>query len=48
LKKVLIIFINKKFEMLGLEMCTFGLDDGYPESICRSFRKGFLKEENYL
>jgi vacuolar-type H+-ATPase subunit C/Vma6 len=28
-------------------MCTFGLDDGYVEAVCRSLRKGFLKEENY-
>ena len=33
--------------MLGLEMASFNLDDGYPESICRSLRKGFLKEETY-
>ena len=34
--------------MLGLEMCSFSIDDGYPEAICRSLRKGFLKEETYL
>jgi V-type H+-transporting ATPase subunit d len=34
--------------MLGLEMTNFNLDHGYPEAICRSFRKGFLKEEQYL
>ena len=34
--------------MLGLEMCGFNMDDGYPEAICRSLRKGFLKEENYI
>lgn len=33
--------------MLGLEMCSFGMDDGYSEAICRSFRKGFLRDENY-
>jgi hypothetical protein len=33
--------------MLGLEMMTFGFDDAYPEAICRSLRKGFLKEEHY-
>ena len=34
--------------MLGLEMMSFGIDDGYVEAICRSLRKGFLKDENYL
>lgn len=34
--------------MLGLEMATFGIDDGYVEAICRSLRKGFLREETYL
>jgi V-type H+-transporting ATPase subunit d len=34
--------------MLGLEMVSFNIDDGYPEAICRSLRKGFLKDENYL
>lgn len=34
--------------MMGLEMCSFGIDDGYAEAICRSLRKGFLKEENYI
>jgi len=33
--------------MLGLEMASFNVDDGYPEAICRSLRKGFLKEETY-
>lgn len=33
---------------LGMEMCSFNLDDGYPEAICRALRKGFLKEENYI
>jgi V-type H+-transporting ATPase subunit d len=34
--------------MLGLEMSTFNLDHGFAEAICRSLRKGFLKDENYL
>lgn len=34
--------------MLGMEMVSFNIDDGYPEAICRSLRKGFLKDENYL
>lgn len=34
--------------MLGLEMMTFSVDDGYAEAICRSLRKGFIKEEEYL
>ena len=33
--------------MLGPEMMFFNVDDGYAEAICRSLRKGFLKEENY-
>lgn len=33
--------------MLGLEMCTMNMDDGYAEAIVRSLRKGFLKEEHY-
>lgn len=33
--------------MLGLEMVSFNADDGYPEAIIRSLRKGFLKEETY-
>lgn len=33
--------------MLGLEMCSFNIDDGYPESICRALRKGFLREDTY-
>jgi V-type H+-transporting ATPase subunit d len=33
--------------MLGIEMCSFNMDDGYPEAIIRSLRKGFLKEETY-
>lgn len=28
-------------------MISFNCDDGYPEAICRSLRKGFLKEETY-
>ena len=31
--------------MLGLEMMSFGMDDGYAEAICRSLRKGFLRDE---
>jgi hypothetical protein len=34
--------------MLGLEMMSFSVDDGYPEAICRSLRKGFLGEAEYL
>ena len=34
--------------MLGLEMVSFNMDDGYPEAICRSLRKGFLKDDAYL
>ena len=34
--------------MLGLEMMGFSVDDGYPEAICRSLRKGFLTEAEYL
>jgi V-type H+-transporting ATPase subunit d len=33
--------------MLGLEMASFNVDDGFAESIIRSLRKGFLKEETY-
>jgi V-type H+-transporting ATPase subunit d len=33
--------------MLGLEMTGFNIDDGFAESIIRSLRKGFLKEETY-
>ena len=29
-------------------MTSFGIDDAYVEAICRSLRKGFLKEENYI
>ncbi len=34
--------------MLGLEMMTFSIDDGYAEAICRSLRKGFITDEQYL
>lgn len=34
--------------MLGLEMMTYGMDDGYPEAICRGLRKGFIRDEQYL
>lgn len=34
--------------MLGLEMTGFNVDDGFAESIIRSLRKGFLKEETYI
>ena len=34
--------------MLGLEMMTFSVDDAYPEAICRSLRKGFLTDPEYL
>jgi V-type H+-transporting ATPase subunit d len=33
--------------MLGLEMISFNVDEGYAEAICRSLRKGFLREETY-
>lgn len=33
--------------MFGLEMTTANMDDGYPEAIVRSLRKGFLREEQY-
>jgi V-type H+-transporting ATPase subunit d len=33
--------------MLGLEMMSFNVDDGFAEAIVRSLRKGFLKEETY-
>lgn len=33
--------------MLGPEMCYYNIDDGYPEAICRSLRKGFLTEQHY-
>ena len=28
-------------------MMSFNIDDGYAEAICRSLRKGFLKDETY-
>lgn len=33
--------------MLGPEMMYFNVDDGYPEAIVRSLRKGFLRDEAY-
>jgi hypothetical protein len=33
--------------MFGMEMVSFNIDDGYPEAIVRSLRKGFLREETY-
>jgi V-type H+-transporting ATPase subunit d len=33
--------------MLGLEAASFNMDDGYPEAIVRSLRKGFLRDEQY-
>ena len=33
--------------MLGMEMLSFNVDDGFAEAVCRSLRKGFLKEETY-
>ena len=29
-------------------MCSFGIDDGYVEAICRSLRKGFIRDETYI
>jgi V-type H+-transporting ATPase subunit d len=29
-------------------MMTFSIDDGYPEAICRSLRKGFVRDDQYL
>jgi V-type H+-transporting ATPase subunit d len=29
-------------------MTSFGVDDGYVEAICRSLRKGFLRDDQYL
>ncbi len=34
--------------MLGLEMMSFSVDDSYAEAICRSLRKGFIRDEQYL
>lgn len=39
--------MKSTIKMLGLEMCSFNIDDGYPEAIVRALRKGFLKEETY-
>ena len=33
--------------MLGLEMVTQNINDGYPEALLRSFRKGFLMDSEY-
>lgn len=33
--------------MLGLEMNSFNIDDGYPEATVRALSKGLLKEEKY-
>ena len=33
--------------MFGMSMIDFNVDDGFPEAIVRSLRKGFLKEEVY-
>lgn len=33
--------------MLGPEMMSFNIDDGYAEAIVRAWRKGYLKEEHY-
>lgn len=30
-----------------MEILGFNVDDGYPESIVRGLRKGFLKDETY-
>ncbi len=42
-----IIIINKLDKMLGPEMMFFNMDDGYPEAIVRSLRKGLLRDETY-
>ena len=34
--------------IFGLEMMTLVFDDSYPEAICRSLRKGFIRDETYL
>jgi len=34
--------------MLGPEMAYFNIDDGYPEAIVRSLRKGFLTDQHYV
>ena len=33
--------------MFGMSMMSFNVDDGCAEAICRSLRKGFLKDEIY-
>ena len=33
--------------MFGPEMWHQNVDDGFPEAVCRSFRKGFLTEDTY-
>lgn len=33
--------------MFGMSMMSFNIDDGFPEAICRSLRKGFLRDEVY-
>lgn len=33
--------------MLGPEMMFFNMDDGYPEAVIRSLRKGILRDEVY-
>jgi hypothetical protein len=30
-----------------MELCTFAIDDGYPEAICRGYRMNMLKKEDY-
>lgn len=34
--------------MLGLEMMSFGIDDSFAEAVCRSLRKGFIRDDTYL
>ena len=41
------ILLEQTKKMLGIEMISFNMDDGYPEAIVRALRKGFLKEETY-
>lgn len=33
--------------MFGMSAMSFNIDDGLPEAIVRSLRKGFLKEDVY-
>lgn len=33
--------------MFGFEMATANIDEGYPEALLRSLRKGFLNENIY-